>query len=191
MDGGPFRTGRSADRRATPSRPEPANRQQREREPEAEEPKPVRQATAAQRSHPAADLKPIIAIVVLVVLLVAGWFAFSKMKAVNIGIDSSKYQAVFFENGQIYFGKLQHINSDYLKLTDIYYLDSAASSAGASSQQEEDTPAQSNNVQLIKLGSEIHGPEDAMIINRDQLLYFENLKDDGKVVTTIEADKKK
>ena len=50
-----------------------------------------------------------------------------------------------------------------------------------------------SNVQLIKLGNEIHGPEDNMIIARDQVLFFENLKNDGKVSATIKdyVDKNK
>ena len=48
-----------------------------------------------------------------------------------------------------------------------------------------DSTQQSPDVQLVKLGSEIHGPDDAMIINKDQLLFFENLKKDGKVTDSI------
>ncbi len=40
--------------------------------------------------------------------------------------------------------------------------------------------------QLIKLGEEVHGPEDAMIINRDQVLFYENLKPGGKVSQLIQ-----
>ena len=38
---------------------------------------------------------------------------------------------------------------------------------------------------LQKLGSELHGPEDQMVINRDQVQFWENLKDDGQVVKAI------
>jgi hypothetical protein len=38
---------------------------------------------------------------------------------------------------------------------------------------------------LIKLGNEVHGPEDSMVIERSQVLFFENLKNDGKVVDSI------
>jgi ABC-type Zn uptake system ZnuABC Zn-binding protein ZnuA len=40
-------------------------------------------------------------------------------------------------------------------------------------------------VQLIKLGSEVHGPEDAMMIAKAQVLFYENLKPDGKVAQSI------
>jgi hypothetical protein len=53
--------------------------------------------------------------------------------------------------------------------------------------QPKDQSASSNNqqVSLAKLGGELHGPEDVMYVNRDQVLFWENLKDNGKVVTAI------
>ena len=41
-----------------------------------------------------------------------------------------------------------------------------------------------------KLGQEIHGPEDEMIISKDHVLFYENLKSDGKVSQSIEQYKK-
>ena len=37
-------------------------------------------------------------------------------------IDSSVYQAVFLTNDQIYFGNLKSASSDYLILSDVYYV---------------------------------------------------------------------
>lgn len=98
-------------------------------------------------------------------------------------IDSSKYQAVFLTNGQVYFGKL-HRTGDYYKLTNVYYLQASQSSDGSSNNPQQAATANSG-VQLIKLGNEVHGPEDAMIIDKAQVLFFENLKNDGKVVDSI------
>lgn len=133
-------------------------------------------------------------VIVLVVILagVGGWFAWNKsQEGKTAAIDTSKYQAVFFTNGQVYFGKLQEFNGNYLKLTDIYYLQTQTTTDTTSSNPQKTTPDDTgNNVQLIKLGQEIHGPEDTMIIARDQLLFFENLKPDGKVAQSIEKYKK-
>lgn len=100
-------------------------------------------------------------------------------------IDSGKYQAVFFTNGQVYFGKLHPLSDGYMKLTDIFYLQTKAQSDSKNPQKtnQENDPG----VDLIKLGNEIHGPEDAMIISKEQILFFENLKDDGKVSQTIKG----
>lgn len=97
-------------------------------------------------------------------------------------IDSSKYQAVFFTNGQVYFGKLQALSGNYLRLTNIFYLQTKATDSTNPQETSKDASA---DVQLIKLGDEIHGPNDEMIINNDQVLFFENLKADGKVTQSI------
>src|SRR3989344_4528142 len=37
-------------------------------------------------------------------------------------VKADQYQAVFLTNGQVYFGKLSDVNSAYVSLQDIYYL---------------------------------------------------------------------
>lgn len=122
------------------------------------------------------------AIALLIGLLsLLGWFIYRSSTAASI--DSSRYQAVFFTNGQVYFGKLKSVNSGYMRLTDIYYLQ--AQSTENQSENPQETSSKSSDVQLIKLGNEVHGPEDEMIISKDQILFFENLKKDGKVTDSI------
>jgi len=99
-------------------------------------------------------------------------------------IDSNKNQAVFLTNGQVYFGKLHTLNGGYMKLTDIYYLQTTAKDTSSSDLQAASGQS-STDVQLIKLGDEIHGPDDEMIISKDQVLFFENLKKDSKVSSSI------
>lgn len=85
-------------------------------------------------------------------------------------IDTSTYQAIFLTNDQIYFGHLKNISSDYLLLSGAYYVKVNEDGAG----------------QIVKLGViEPHAPEDKMIINQDQVLYWENLKPSSQVVRTI------
>lgn len=102
-------------------------------------------------------------------------------------IDSGRYQAVFFTNGQVYFGKLHPLSGGYMKLTNIFYLQTKSSSDSGNPQETDSESDQ--GVVLIKLGDEIHGPEDEMIISKDQVLFFENLKPDGKVSQTIKGYK--
>ena len=93
----------------------------------------------------------------------------------------------------MYFGKLEQAGGAYMKLTDIYYLQSQQSVGANASDKDSKNPQQTstdqNNVQLIKLGDEIHGPEDAMVISKDQVLFYENLKSDGKVAQSIDKYK--
>ena len=145
-------------------------------------------ARGAQQSAPRTKrqqfkrIATLIAVVVGIVLIgLVAWFVYRSSTAATI--DTSRYQAVFFTNGQVYFGKLRSVNSGYMKLTDIYYLQ--AQSNTKDSQNPQETNNQSSDVQLIKLGNEVHGPEDEMIISKDQILFFENLKSDGKVTDSI------
>lgn len=103
-------------------------------------------------------------------------------------IKKDKFQAVFLNDstGQVYFGKLTSVNNKYYKLSDIYYV---RVSQAVQPDKSTTTTAQ-QNISLAKLGSELHGPEDEMFISRDQVLFWENLKDDGQVVKAIDEFKK-
>ena len=107
-------------------------------------------------------------------------------KNVLSSVDKDGYQAVFLNNGQVYFGKLQSADSEYLKLSDVWYL-RASETSSADSSKIQQSSSDSTNATIIKLGNEIHGPKDAMLISKDQVLFYENLKDDGKVVKAIKA----
>lgn len=124
-------------------------------------------------------LSIIAGIVIIVVLLgLGGWLLYGT--STGSVINSGEYQAVFFTNGQVYFGKLHSLNNNYMTLTDVYYLQAP----DTNSKNPQQTSDQSN-VQLVKLGNEVHGPVDQMVINKDQVLFFENLKNDGKVSSSI------
>jgi|SRR3989344_1827672 len=122
---------------------------------------------------------PIIIVCLIVVGFVAGvvgssfltdWLRYDHYDKKEF-IDSDTYQAVFLTNDQTYFGHLKNINQDYLILSDVYYVKISDSGAG----------------QLIKLGAiEPHGPKDQMVINKEQLLFWENMRPDSQVVKTIQ-----
>jgi hypothetical protein len=118
--------------------------------------------------------------IVIIAVIVVGLFWFNKLP-VGSGFvsDNDAYQAVFLTNGQVYFGKLSRTNSQYPVLTNIYYLQV---SQGL---QPIDATVPQPGVSLVKLGDELHGPQDAMFINRDQILFYEDLKNDAQVVQAI------
>lgn len=125
----------------------------------------------------------IASAVILVALAFGGWSLYQSSARAHI--DESKYQAVFFTNGQVYFGKLRQLSGSYFKLTDVFYVQAAESKEDGSKNPQETSSQPGADVQLIKLGNEVHGPDDAMIISQDQILFFENLKKDGKVSDSI------
>lgn len=187
-DEGPFRsTSRPVERRAAAS-PQPAYRQ-------PDEPQSPKASTSTTSHHNVKSKKTSkrfrlpIAIIIVVLLVIVGFFAISSMNNKNTApaINKSEYQAVFFTNGQVYFGKLSSVSSDYLKLTDIYYLQTSSTTGTDTNPQQ---TSSADSTKLIKLGDEIHGPEDQMVISKDQVLFYENLKSDGKVAQSIESYKK-
>ena len=113
-------------------------------------------------------------VVVLVVLWAAG--------VINLPM-SSKYQAVFLTNNQVYFGKVSNLGSSFPTLTDIYYLQ-------VTQALQPKTNGTQPQINLVKLGGELHGPEDLMRINKDQILFVEDLKVDSQVVNAIKDYKK-
>ncbi len=124
-------------------------------------------------------------LLVVVICLVGGW-CFAGHKAAfdeNKNVNSNEFQAIFLTNGQVYFGKLADLNHKYVTIKDIYYLQVQQNSnlQGASGST---TP--NSQVSLAKLGNELHGPEDKMYIASDQMLFWENLKGDSKVVQAID-----
>ncbi len=94
-------------------------------------------------------------------------------------VNKKQGQAVFLTNGQVYFGKITAINKQYIELVNIYYLNVSQQV------QPKDADKSNSSVSLVKLGCELHGPQDQMIINRDQVTFWENLKTDGQVSKAI------
>jgi hypothetical protein len=129
----------------------------------------------------------LVVLIVVVVLGLGGagaWAAIGhKPFDENKNINHNEYQALFLTNGQVYFGKLADLNHKFVTITDIYYLQVQQ---GDGSLQDASGNANSNSqVSLAKLGSELHGPEDKMAVSSDQVLFWENLKPDSKVVQAI------
>ena len=192
MDMGPFGASRSTSSRGSgaATRREPAPARTGSSEVAHEEQAAHRAAaatphtvTAKKQPKQKKSFKWVIIAVVALLLVAGGWVAWQKLASADSGIESSKYQAVFFTDGQIYYGKLTVLNKRQYKLTNVFYILSQNENKTANADGE--TAETQNNAQLIKMGNELHGPEDAMMINRDHVLFYENLKPDGKVTQTI------
>jgi hypothetical protein len=130
------------------------------------------------------------ALVALVLLLAIGWLMFSGNSSTTESnqIDNSKCQAVFLNGGATsgsvayttYFGHVSKLNNNYMILKDVYYLTTSTTNDNS----------QAANPQLTKLGcQQLHSPYDEMVINRNQVAFWENLQDSGKVVQAIKQFK--
>lgn len=121
----------------------------------------------------------VVMLIGIAVLLVGITIIFMRSHSTTSADDESKYvatsqyQAVFLNNGQVYFGHINDLNQNYIRLTNIYYLTQTGDST-------------SSNYSLVKLGcQQIHDPTDQMVVNRSQVTFWENLDNDGKVVSSI------
>lgn len=118
--------------------------------------------------------------------------------------SASGYQAVFLSNGQVYFGQLQGFPGNEPVLKDVYYLkvgtiltpgeagkagevkvEGKAKEATGAATAKNPSPATRTGLTLVKLGEEIHGPQDEIKLNRDQILFVENLRENSQVVDAI------
>lgn len=136
--------------------------------------------------------KSRIFLIILYVILIGG-FVYLAISSKGFGLLGKKegekttqkgdWQAVFLSNGQVYFGRLEGLSGDFVKLEEIYYLQLAQ--APQPSDQKEKQQQQPAQVSLVKLGNELHGPEDMMTINRNQILFIEDMKPGSKVVEAI------
>jgi len=133
-----------------------------------------------------------IVLLTLIGVLILAIIAFSVSYRGNQANDESKFvakdqmQAVFLNGGQVYFGKIRALNNKYVGLTDIFYL-----RVNQQVQPKEGEQVQSSNIDLVPLGCELHGPQNQMLINRDQVVFWENLKNDGKVALAVQEFKQK
>ncbi len=135
----------------------------------------------------------LIVFSILIILAGLALVAWKKMGDRKFA-TTSDYQSVFLSNGQVYFGKLQQSHGGWIKLSDIYYLqvteDLQPASSGSATTPTTTTPSnQQQKINLVKLGSELHGPTDEMYIAKDKILFWENMKDDSKVLQSIKQAK--
>lgn len=135
----------------------------------------------------------IIGLIVLLLLIVGGgasyWYWAGKPHFdENKHVNHQEYQALFLTNGQVYFGKLADLNHKYVTISNIYYLQVQQGQTLQSGSTSTNT--NQSQVSLAKLGSELHGPEDKMFVSSDQVLFWENLRNDSKVVQAIDKFQK-
>ena len=133
-------------------------------------------------------------VIVIVALLVLYGVGFALDKYTNIPLpfiseehsQASDWQAVFLSNGQVYFGKVADKTKDSIVLNNIYYLQVVTKPLQRTAEGETAAAEGQQELTLIKLGNELHGPTDRMVINREHVLLTEALRGDSRVVQAID-----
>ncbi len=131
------------------------------------------------KTDPAKIIKAIL-LVVLAVIIVAAAIYFVTLRSNSLSFLDADYQAVFLTNGQVYFGQVDKKASGFVLVSDMYYLQNQTIGIAETAGQD---------VALIKLGNEVHGPTDAMYINQERILFIEDLQNGSRVVQAIEEYK--
>lgn len=163
------------------SRPTLSTPERKEDEALVREPVSIRKSPSQvpERDNKKFTKQAIIGVVGIVLVLGLVWWFFLRNMGVPSYVDTGKYQVACLQSGECYFGKISSVTSDTVLIKNVFYVQKSTDAT--------DKTSTDNKLQLIKLGNEVHGPEDMMAINRSQVLYIENLKSDGQVTQTINS----
>lgn len=93
-------------------------------------------------------------------------------------ISTAFRQAVYLTDNKVYFGFISKTDQQFVKLADVYYI-------SINDLNMTNNAAETPKISLTKLGSEMHSPDTTMLINRDQIIFFENLPANSKVNEAI------
>jgi hypothetical protein len=116
----------------------------------------------------------IIFVCLLVLIALASYFGYQ-----SILKNRSVRQAVFLTSGQVYFGMLGSTSGDFIELKDVYYL--------PSQDKLQDGNQDKKKLSIIKLGEEVHGPEDSIFLNKQHVVLYENMKSSSKINEAIKT----
>ncbi len=89
----------------------------------------------------------------------------------------TEYQAVYLDNGQVFFGKIGDKGSGFLSLRDVFFV-----------QRQVDADKKTARNMLMHLGGEWHGP-DFMRINTRHIVRIEPVAPDSQVAKLIREAK--
>lgn len=121
--------------------------------------------------------------IITIALLLVGAKMYIYQAEFNNAVPASTYQAVFLTNGQIYFGHLKPLNRSFMQLNDVYYLQEDV--LEVPSETEDGMTEQKPQLSVIRLGEELHQPQNGMMLNKEHILFWENLKQDSQIIEAI------
>ena len=118
--------------------------------------------------------KLIVRSAIAIVVVLIGWWFVAGM---------TQWKAVFLTNNQVYFGHFLEVPfAGTITLRNVYYLQFLQPGQSLNAQDQ-------SQLKLVQLGSEIHGPTDEMTIPVSQVLFWETLRSDSAIVSTIKNGK--
>ena len=138
---------------------------------------PIKRTTALERRRDWPTVMSHVAYVcaaVAFVLVVAQFWLYSLH--FNRIFNNATVSAVTLTNGQTYFGRLEKFGTHTVVLFNPYYLQVNPTTTETTDPATTEATGDSSNLQLKKLTDDFHQPNDYLIINRDQVLYWQHLE---------------
>lgn len=121
--------------------------------------------------------------VILAVLLVGVKFALHGQLYRSLFMNDT-YQAVTLTNGQTFFGQLDQYGPGTYLLNDVYYLQSTPTTT-TSDETAVDTTSPNSGLQLVRLDDDIHQPLNHIVINKGEVVYWQNLNPASPIMDAI------
>jgi len=110
-------------------------------------------------------------VVVAAALFLFVWKVVAPQLASVFNAADYDYQTVFLDNGQVYFGKVDKVDSNFVYLEDVFYLQ---------------VNEKGGNPVLVEMGTaELHRPQNHVKLSRERILMIQDLKPDSQVITAI------
>lgn len=109
----------------------------------------------------------------------------------NRAYNPNVITAVMMSNGQTYFGRLEKFGPHTAVLHDVFYLqvensDGEATDTDNATDSADLTNAETgSNVKLIKLSDDFYQPNDYLVLNRDQILYWQHLDSASPIIEAM------
>lgn len=121
--------------------------------------------------------------ILILVVLGGTFFAYinyfkKEASAPTTSFFTEKFYAVFLDNGDVYFGKLSEKDSPFVTLDNAFYLRVSQTDA-------QGNPVASPQLNLVKLGNEVHKPIGTIEIQRNHILSIQELAPDSQVIKII------
>ena len=90
------------------------------------------------------------------------------------------YQAVFLTSGQAYFGNITEITDEYIIMKKPFSI------KVQQKQTDEDAQVSQSEIKLLSIEDEFYQPEGYMLIEKNAILFIEELKDSSQIIEIIE-----
>lgn len=153
------------------------------------------------------DTLAVAYLFVALIVILAGAKMYLQYIQFSRTVPDDAYQAVFLSNGQVYFGHLGQLNKSFWQLSDVYYVQEQLANGptteqdGAEQQVTEEgqdenaatgdsAPAdQQSQFSVIRLGNELHQPTNQLVINKEHILFWENIQPDSRILKAIQEEK--